>query len=197
MCFLSKTWDFWVALVASVAFGIWASPSIWSNISTELIAFFGIQAAAVLPVMIFAAGLLRPDGVTLEEARQYRKALKMQMRFWITILALDFISVILIISGKAVGWAIYFGIPYVGEWVNVGVVLSAVTFFFVSLTCMRMVPMVRGISSLQILHGDLTEKAIVKENRVLGSPYRDTKPASAFKSPEGYGRVRADQDRQG
>lgn len=44
--------------------------------------------------------------------------------------------------------------------------------------------------SLQTLHADLTEKAIIKENRTLASTYREGRPtATPFRTPEGYGRV--------
>lgn len=191
---ISKRWDVLVALGIACLFGFFVSHSVWEKISTELITFFGIQAAAVLPAMIFAAGLLRPQGLTLEEVRRYRSALERQMVFWITVLALDVISALLIIIGKAADWNLIISIPHVVNWLDVSGLFSAVTAFLVTLTCLRMIPMVKGISSLQKLNSEMTEQAIIKEH-AGGNAYRDQRqPVAPFKKPEGYGRIKQASD---
>ena len=103
---IGKAWDVLIATAAAVAAGLWLPGAAVKDVTTELITFFGIQAAVILPAMIFTAGILRPDGLNLPEAQRYRKALRSQMIFWIVLLALDFLTVAGLILGKATNWTV-------------------------------------------------------------------------------------------
>lgn len=187
---LVTAWD----LVLSLAIGLGAAyflpnPSL-HDITEELIGFFGIQSATILPAMIFTAGLLRGDGVSVMQARRYQSALKLQMRFWITLLALDFVAVCLLITGKTFGWTLivhlkiwHFGIP-----VNIGVVLVAATSAVIALCVFRIIPFVRGVMSLLEMNGRLVEASIIEREtrRTSENISLDVKPPEL---PPGYGKI--------
>lgn len=117
--------------------------------------------------MIFAAGILRGDGISLIEARQYQQALRLQMRFWITLLAFDFIAVCLLILGKAVGWKLLLLIKifHIEFSLNAGAILIGSTCFIVSLCVFRMIPFVQGVMSFLEMNGRLVEMSIAERER--------------------------------
>jgi hypothetical protein len=186
---LGKYWDNLGAAVVAVLAQAFLPASILLTITTELVAFFGIQSAMILPAMIFAAGILRPEGLDLEAARRYRVALRVQMYFWAVLLALDFLAVALLIAGKATSWTIVLSIGHGIPPINAGRVLIALTFMVGTLAVLRMIPLVIGVLSLQDLNCDLTEAAIKsRRDNLKAAPVRpgDIEP---FRSPEGFGRV--------
>jgi hypothetical protein len=184
-----RAWDVLSAAVLAIGAGVWLSRSALTSVTTDLIAFFGIQAAVVLPAMIFTAGILRPEGLSLAEAKRYQSALRTQMKFWIVLLALDFLTVGSLIFGKAGGWRIAGTLPWV-EWpVDLSRPFIAITVFVGALAILRTIPFVKGVLSLQSLNGELTEKAIKAKNRVLIAEQDQIAKETPFKPPEGYGRV--------
>src|SRR5258708_16611685 len=101
---LRKYWDSALAVAAAVCGALWLTPAVINSVTTEIIAFFTIQAAVILPAMIFTAGLLRGQGLTLTEVDRYHSALRKQMSFWVTLLFFDLLAVTLLIVGKAAEW---------------------------------------------------------------------------------------------
>lgn len=186
---LRKVWDLVIAAGLAVIAGLWLPTTIATTVTAELITFFGIQAAVILPAMIFTAGILRPEGLSLPEAQRYRTALHSQMIFWVVLLALDFLTVAGLIAGKASGWSVIlpaihgFG-PLDLSWLQIGL-----TTFLGALAILRTIPFVRGVLSLQELNSELTEKAIKVRDSMMLEKLRQDAAASPFKNPEGFGKV--------
>lgn len=178
-----------IAVVGTAAAVYWLDWSILKDITGELITFFGIQAAVVLPAMLFTAGLLKAEGVSLEEARRYRRALRGQMTFWVTLLSLDVASVVLLIVGKAADWSMIINVP-AWEWsVNPSSAMLGATTVVGLLALLRMVHVVQGIRSLLEANADLTENAIKARNAQTIQQYKEAADERPFKNPEGFGRV--------
>lgn len=186
---ISRYWDLLAAIVAAVAGGLWLSGAMISDVTTELITFFGIQAAIILPAMIFTASVLRPEGLTLPEAKRYRKALRSQMIFWIVLLALDFLTVASLIFGKAAKWT--FLMPQIRDIgpIDFSGLVIGVTVLLGTIALLRTVPFIRGVLSLHELNCDLAEKAIKLRNSSILEEFDEKEAANAFHKPEGYGEV--------
>ncbi|MGC4252656.1 MAG: hypothetical protein QM605_14620 [Sphingobium sp.] len=186
--FLQK-WDFFSAAILAVMGAYFLPNNAVKDITTELIAFFSIQSAVILPAMIFTAGILKPDGLELEDAERYHKALKSQMLFWVALLSLDFIAVVALIAGKALGWALDIPLPRDLGAIELGWLLPGILYFAGSLAVFRTIPFVRGVISLLDLNSDMTQKAIKRRNRneLTGKKAQaDQRPMAL---PEGYGQV--------
>jgi hypothetical protein len=181
---IARSWDVVLAVVAAAAAGRWLPSSVIKEVTTELIAFFAIQSAAVLPAMIFTAGLLRGDGLTLAEIDRYQMALRRQMYFWATLLFLDLLATGIVIVGKAADWKWKIT---VSDWTeDFGWLMIALTTFITTWAVLRMVPFVRGVISLVDLNGMLAKKAL--QARLAEKSATDL-PASSFEPPEGYGQI--------
>lgn len=182
-----KKWDFILAALIAAVGAYFLPNSAMKDITTELIAFFSIQSAVILPAMIFTAGILKPDGLELAEAIRYHKALKAQMLFWVALLGLDFFAVVALIAGKALGWALVIPMPRKILPIDLGWLLPCVLYFAGSLAILRTIPFVRGVLSLLDLNSDMAQKAITRRNRleaVESKAKADPKPMSL---PDGYG----------
>jgi hypothetical protein len=170
---------------ASVVAACYLDVEIIKKITSELISFYTIQAAIILPAMIFTAGILRADALTEAEAVQYQEALKLQMTFWVTLLTCDFIAVIMLIFGKALDWHIEFvliGYPVRLTWLAIGITSAAVL-----LSIVRVFPFVSGVRSLLELNGTLVIKSIrMRDGRDARTVSR---PPIPFETPEDYGKV--------
>jgi hypothetical protein len=190
--YLQSKWDFWMALAVSGAAGWFVTKDVIELITTDLITFFGIQAAVILPAMIFTAGILRPEGLTLSEAKQYGQALREQMEFWTVLLVFDFTTVVLLIVGKATGWmssAVSWRLSAGQIEITASSTLISLLALFGAWALLRTIPFVQGILSLQQLNTDLTEKAIAA--RAEGGTGASSRASEVppFRSPEGFGRT--------
>lgn len=184
-----QRWDFFAAVALMVLGARYLHHDAVKDITTELITFFSIQSAVILPAMIFTAGILKPDGLELEDAQRYHKALKAQMHFWVVLLSLDFIAVVAVIAGKALVWKLGFQVPPLHLQIDLGWLIPAVLYFFGSLAVFRTIPFIKGVLSLLDLNSEMTEKAIGRRNRlevVSKIAKADPKPMTL---PEGYGQV--------
>ena len=180
----ARYWDLAVAIAAAVSAGLWLPPSVIANITTELIAFFTIQSAVILPAMIFTAGLLRGDGLTIAEIDRYQFALRRQMQFWTTLLFFDLIATAIVVVGKAANWKWKISVHRWSE--DFGWVMVALTVFMTTWAILRMLPFVRGVMSLLDLNGYLAKKSVqarLEEKKAAAIP------PTSFQPPEGYGRV--------
>lgn len=189
MRWLLQKWDFFSAAALAVVGAYFLPNDAVKDITTELIAFFSIQSAVILPAMIFTAGILKPDGLELADAERYHKALKSQMLFWVALLGLDFVAVVALIAGKALGWELAIPLPRDLGVIELGWLLPCALYFAGTLAVFRTVPFVRGVLSLLDLNSDMTQKAIKRRNRneLAGKQAQaDSRPMAL---PEGYGRV--------
>jgi hypothetical protein len=189
MKWILQKWDFLSAALLAVLGALFLPATAVKDVTTELIAFFSIQSAVILPAMIFTAGILKPDGLELADAERYHKALKAQMLFWVVLLGLDFVAVVSLIVGKAVGWSLE--VPLPGKFGRVDLIwlLLSVFVFAGALAVFRTIPFVRGVLSLLDLNSDMTTTAIKRRNR-LEKAERDSKVSSeSMNVPAGYGKV--------
>lgn len=181
-----RTWDSTAAVIAAVMAALWLKPTVIESITTELIAFFAIQSAIILPAMIFTAGLLRGDGLTAAEVNRLQNALRQQMYFWVTLLGLDVVAVITLIIGKAANWNWKVTVLHWSS--DLGWVMLAIAVFTATLAILRMLPFVQGVISLLDLNGWLAIKTI--EARDDEKERTDEQaPAPPFERPSGYGRI--------
>jgi hypothetical protein len=176
--FLQK-WDFFSAALLAVVGAYFLPHNAMKDITTELIAFFSIQSAVILPAMIFTAGILKPDGLELEDATRYHKALKAQMLFWVALLSLDFVAVVS---------------PQHFKPFDLGWLLPAILYFSGSLAVFRTVPFVRGVLSLLDVNSDMTLKAITRRNRIENVERRAKADPRPMALPEGYGKIVTPED---
>jgi hypothetical protein len=184
---LSKTWNTVAALVAAVMAAWWLTPTVIESITTELIAFFAIQSAVILPAMIFTAGMLRGDGLTVDEITRFQAALRQQMYFWVTLLGLDVVAVTILIIGKASNWTWKVTIYH---WsTNLGWTMLALATFITTVALLRMVPFVRGVMSLLDLNGWLAVKTVQARNLEEEKAAEERPSVTPFDVPKGYGRV--------
>jgi hypothetical protein len=181
---VARSWDTVAAVAAAVSAGLWLPPSVIANITTELIAFFTIQSAVILPAMIFTAGLLRGDGLTIAEIDRYQSALRRQMEFWTTLLFFDLFATAIVVVGKAANWK--WKISVAGWSEDFGWVMVALTVFMTTWAILRMVPFVRGVMSLLDLNGFLAKKSVQAR---LEEKKASEIQTTSFQPPEGYGRV--------
>lgn len=185
---LTKAWDLMLAAVATVAAALWLEASIIKDVATEAITFLGLQSAVIIPTMIFTAGIMRAEGLTLQDAERYQSALRKQMHFWVGLLILDFLAVCILIVGKAAAWKVKVAIGAYRD--DLGWILIALAVFLVTLAILRLIPFVKGVISLLELNGELTRKRIIQRDEELareGTP--PSAPVAPFQSPDGYGRT--------
>lgn len=186
---IKKAWDVLAAVIAAGAAAFWLAPVTLDRVTTELITFFGIQAAVILPAMIFTAGILRPEGLSLPEARRYRVALRSQMIFWVVLLALDFLTVGSLIVGKATAWTLSGVLPWLAWRFDVSGALVGLIVFLGTLAVLRTIPFIKGVMSLQSINAQLTEKAIQSRDRASIAAQDKIAEATPFVPPEGYGKI--------
>lgn len=184
-----QRWDFFAALALAAIGTFFLKNDAVKDITAELITFFSIQSAVILPAMIFTAGILKPDGLELEDAQRYHKALKAQMLFWVVLLGLDFLAVVAIIAGKALGWKLAIPLPSPYLPLDLGWLVPAVLYFTGSLAVFRTIPFVRGVLSLLDLNSDMTEKAISRRNRIEVAQKKSNADPKPMTLPESYGKV--------
>ncbi|RVG29767.1 hypothetical protein [Sinorhizobium meliloti] len=182
-------WDFIVAVALAAVAGYYLPADAPKDITTELIAFFSIQSAVILPAMIFTAGIMKPDGLELKDAQRYHKALKQQMQFWVVLLGLDFVAVVALIAGKAFGWEIEIAIPKVSKPLELSWVLPTILTFSGALAVLRTIPFVKGVLSLLDLNSDMTQKAISRRNKREEEERRSRATSETMSLPVGYGKV--------
>lgn len=183
---LERYWDSALALLAALVGARFLTHEVIISVTTEVIAFFTIQAAVIFPAMMFTAGLLRGDGLTVAEVEKYRAALRRQMHFWVTLLCLDLAAVFFLIVGKASDWK--WKISISGHGGDFGFVMVGVTVLVGALALLRMAPFVRGVMSLLELNGWLVKKAVQARERIDAQSLPQGEPQDPA-LPEGYGRI--------
>ena len=116
------------------------------------------------------------------------------MLFWVALLGLDFVAVVALIGGKALGWTLE--IPMPGDYppLDLGWLLPGILYFAGSLAVFRTIPFVRGVLSLLDVNSDMTQKAIKRRNRHELADKKAQADAKPMELPGGYGDVRTSKD---
>ena len=139
--------------------------------------------------MIFTAGILKPDGLELADARRYHRALRSQMIFWVVLLSLDFVAVVALIAGKALSWTFEIPLRASGKPIDLGWLFPAVLYFAGGLAVFRTIPFVKGVLSLLDLNSEMTEKAIIRRNSLESADKKTKTDSKPMELPKGYGQV--------
>ena len=189
MSFIKSKWDVLFAVVAAAFAAISLPSDAVCSVSTELIAFFGIQSAIILPAMIFTAGILKPNGLELNDARRYHKALKQQMLFWVTLLVLDFIAVAFLIIGKGFEWLLLLPLWPTDQTIDLSRIFNFLIFGVGFLAVVRTFPFIRGVISLLDLNAEMTINAIKRRNKDESSARRSELGKENLDLPTGYGEL--------
>jgi len=189
MRWILQKWDFFFAALLAAVGAYFLPHSAMKDITTELIAFFSIQSAVILPAMIFTAGILKPDGLELEDAERYHKALKAQMLFWVALLGLDFVAVVALIAGKALDWRLIIPMSERFQPIDLGWLLPGILYFAGCLAVLRTIPFVKGVLSLLDVNSDMTQKAIKRRNKIELVDRKAQADPRPMDLPEGYGQV--------
>ena len=145
---LKKQWDLCLAAISAFISAIFLAPNVLDLVTRELISFFSIQAAVVLPAMTLTSGILRSDGLEYSQAKQFIRALTQQMKFWSVLVFLDFLVISLLIFGKAVSWS--FLIIYAEKNVeyDLSIIYLFILFFVGLLAFFRTISIIKGVYSL-------------------------------------------------
>lgn len=187
MWWIRRTWDVAVAAAAGVLAATFVTPATWDKVTAEVVAFLAIQAAAVLPAMIFTAGVLRPDGLSPADVERFQLALRAQMRFWISLFALEFAATFAWIAAKAAQWTLT--VPAVETYwaaIDASWAWSGFVIFLTSLAMLRTIPFVRGVLSLLDLTGELTRRAVLQR---IAQQREGAQHLSRVDRPDGYGEI--------
>nr|WP_321512613.1 hypothetical protein [uncultured Hyphomonas sp.] len=186
MTFIRRHIDVLVAGVSAILAVVLLDPNVLTSVTGELITFYGVQAAIILPAMVFTAGILKPEGLRFSEAEKYHKALRVQMMFWITLLVLDFVVVVSLIFGKAVSWNLvtpkWGFIPQL-NWADAIMLVASFTGL---LAVVRTIPFIRGVLSLLDMNSAMVLSAIKDRDASLANANRNAESAK-IELPSGYG----------
>lgn len=186
---VSSYWDFALALLLGGVGAFWVPARTIDRVTTELVAFFALQAAAILPAMIFTASILRPDGLSLVDISRYRKALREQMLVWVVLLGCDFLATLSLILGKATDWNISAPVRWLATSRPYAPGLVGVALFLGSLALLRSVSFVSAVFSLMEMNGDLNERAVKARLAERDTTASHPPPSEPLEPPDGYGKV--------
>lgn len=141
-------------LLAFVAFAVVGSFLLpigaLSNVSGELITFFGFIMAAVLPAMVLTSTVLRAGNLSYRRLQDYSDALEAQLQVWLGLFVIALAGCVFVIAGKAAAWSIpiqfSLGAKYIAA--DLAHVLTALTVGCFTLVMLRAYAIGVGIRSL-------------------------------------------------
>lgn len=172
----------WSGIAASIAAGlsyIYVKPTLWGEVALELVTFFSIQAIMVVPVMVFAAGIIGSKGNVLSEVEKLHKALETQMHFWLILLACNLLAILLLVIGQMVGW---------NEAINV------CFSFFATLSIVRTIVAAKGLLSLLTLNSNLAKEAIRQRNKEKAREFEKNMSKNPYRRPKDFGEIVEEPD---
>lgn len=190
---IARHWDVGLSAACAVVGALMLTPTNLGHVTADLVVWYGVQAAAILPAMIFAASILRPDGLTITELRRYRAALRSQMGFWAAQLLLNFLAALSLIAGEAVDWKIAAPVHWLASSHEYAPGFIGVATFFGTLAVLRSVAFVNGVFSLLELNGELNEKAVIARTAAEAGKGVGAKKPSLIKTPDDYGKISPEQ----
>ncbi len=144
---------------------------------SNIITFLGILSAAIIPAMIFTAGIKPNSDASVEYAKKLEKAITEQMQFWILFFCTDIIACILIIIGEIIEWKIHI-IDYDLSWL-----IKSTTIFFVVFTILEIIELLRGILSFQKVNIEAFMESIYNQKKHISEQFRLNK----IDIPDNYG----------
>jgi hypothetical protein len=134
-----------------------------ANASQELLAFFGLIMAGVLPAMVLAASSLRAGSLSSKRIQSLFEALVVQMRVWAGLFLIALVASLLVLLGKFTQWSIQF--PSSWQVVNTNEYLkqldliwliNGAIIFCLSLLSLRAMSVIVGLRSLLRLSAEIS-----------------------------------------
>lgn len=182
---IHKYYEIAVPICAATLVGVFAPPNFFESSSSELIAFFSIQAAAILPVMVFAAGILRPGGLKIDTAKRLQAAIESQMKFWFNSLVCNIFAVVSVILANLFSYKLILNIPVLGICKDISGFWGILIACLASYAVIRVIKFREGVVSLVSLNGQLVMGEIQAKNDNQAS--RIVSQAEPFSVPSEYG----------
>ncbi len=146
-----------VCCALAVLSGIFLPFEAYKDVTGELISFFSIMIAALLPTMVLTASVLRPGKLSSIKISQYATALSRQIAVWSGLFLICFIACWLLVLGKMVSWSlpITLTVYSVKHKLNLIRFINAALSFSFSLTIFRGAAVGSGIVSLLNLTAEI------------------------------------------
>lgn len=179
----------WWKLISALIFAGVGSYFLPSNaievVTREIISFYAIQSAAIMPAMIFSAGILNSNGILLSEVESFRNSLKKFMIFCVSLLVLNYLAIASIIIGKSLKWELTINLLATSCTDISGVYLFSFIFFGWQ-AILRAILFIKGVLSLLDLKVIMIRNEIEireKDKKAKMKNARNTK----ISAPDNYG----------
>lgn len=182
----------WVPVVLAIMAWRWFPLEVWISVNQGLIAFLGLLAAAVIPVIPVTASFLQSDHLFPHEAEQLSAALENQQRFWLGLLATTLATFILVLVISAIkpGVSIDIAITQQETWsIAVSPIASGIITAALSFLMLKMGSVLLGVMSLQRLRSALVITGA--KRRAAAEAERQVREAALPQNivPPDYGKI--------
>ena len=134
-----------------------------AGVSQELLAFFGLIMAGVLPAMVLAASSLRAGSLSSKRIQSLFEALMVQMRVWAGLFLIALVASLLVIFGKLTQWSVQFPAswPIVSQseylkQIDLIWLINGAIVFCLSLLSLRAMSVFVGLRSLLRLSAEIS-----------------------------------------
>ena len=168
-----KYWRFALSAFGALVLVFSLPKSAPGTASQELLAFFGLLMAGVLPTMVLAASSLRSGALSRRRIQRYYDALVVQMRVWAGLFMLSLFASLVVIIGKLVGWTLPLTTPilaaYQPTWLpSLDIIYG---FNFIILFCLfllvsRAAAIIAGLRSLLRLSAEIAMSEADERSRL-------------------------------
>jgi hypothetical protein len=163
-----------------------ADATFYNGVSQEMIAFFALIMAGVLPTAALAATVLRSGGLTEKSITDYQTALLGQLTVWAGLFFLSLIGSACLIIGKAIDWKIPIPFSLIGlPNFDAGIILTGVTSAVFVLLLTRFSVVFVGLRSLIELSGEIAVSEI--RLRDSSAAAQTQRPARQLPERPGFG----------
>ncbi|MGS1116856.1 hypothetical protein [Castellaniella sp. UC4442_H9] len=153
-----------------------------------LIAFLGLTSAALLQLIPVTTNFLSGDELTVVEADKLSSALQRQQNFWVGMLAVNVITVTVLVLATLLEKALVVQIPHLGE-VDFSVVFSGLVGGLLAFILMRLISVLEGVLSLQRIRTSLVIDAAKRRAARKAEEIQRQLAAPVNIVPSDYGRV--------
>lgn len=163
-----------------------ADPTLYNSVSQEMIAFFALIMAGVLPTAALAATVLRSGGLTEKSVMDYQRALLAQLTVWAGLFFISLAGAACLIVGKAVDWKLPIPFSLIGlPNLDAGVILTGITSAVFVLLITRFSVVFVGLRSLIELSGSIAVSEIhLRDSHAAAQAQR---PARQLPERPGFG----------
>jgi hypothetical protein len=151
--------------LAALAIGVLAAllmpPLAFKEAFEGMLTFLGLVFASVVPAMALTVSTLRASRRSIREVRSLRRALEVQLRFWMSFLGVTGAAAALLITASVLGWPAQtlIGVSPFGVQLNISgmTLLNSLIMFLTVLVIAKSPSFARGMRDLLHLHLDQVE----------------------------------------